>query len=212
MSLPVLIVGGGGHAKVLIEALHLRSVTILGILDADPALVGQKILGIPVIGGDEKATEYPFNDVRLVNGMGSVDVPDKRIGLFEKFKNQGFSFATVIHPSAVIASDVKLGEGTQIMAGAVIQPGSRIGRNVIINTRASIDHDCQIGDHVHVAPGATLSGGVSVGSKTHIGTGATVIQGIRIGSGSIVGAGALVLKNVPDSVTITGVPSRVVNK
>ena len=212
MSLPVLIVGGGGHAKVLIEALRLRSVSILGIIDADPAYAGQKILGVPVIGGDEKATEYPLNDVQLVNGVGSIDIPEKRRGLFEKFKSKGFSFATVIHPSAVVASDVELGEGAQIMAGAVIQPGSSIGRNVIINTNASIDHDCQIGDHVHVAPGATLSGGVSVGTKTHIGTGATVIQGIRIGSGSIVGAGALVLKHVSDSVTITGVPARVVKK
>ena len=212
MNTPVLILGAGGHAKVLIEALLATSAVIAGIVDADPEVVGTTILGISVIGGDELVREFPQTEILLVNGIGSVGLPVRRQRLFESFKALGYSFATVIHSSAVVASDVEVEEGAQIMAGVVIQPGTRIGSNVVVNTRASVDHDCVIGDHSHIAPGVTLSGGVIVGDMCHIGTGATVIQGVHIGSGSVIGAGALVLKDVPKSVTVVGVPAQVVNK
>ena len=212
MSAPVLILGAGGHAKVLIEALLASSAVIAGIVDPDPAMVGTKLLGVPVLGGDELVREFPQAEILLVNGLGSVGLPLRRRELFERFKEMGYGFATVIHPSAVVASDIELGEGAQLMAGAVVQPGSRIGSNVIVNTRASVDHDCIIGDHVHIAPGVTLSGGVVVGDSCHIGTAATIIQGVRIGSGSVIGAGALVLKDVPHSVTVVGVPAKVVKQ
>jgi len=210
MMLPIVILGAGGHAKVLIEALLADAAVIAGIVDADPALGGMQLLGVPVLGGDELVETFPASEIMLANGIGSVGLPVRRRELFERFKNRGYRFAAVIHPSAVIASDVELGEGVQIMAGAVIQPGSRIGSNAVINTRASVDHDCRIGEHTHLAPGVTLSGAVTVGGTCHIGTGATVIQGIAIGSHSVIGAGALVLKNVPSSVTVVGVPARVV--
>lgn len=210
MSEPVLLVGGGGHAKVLVEALLAGDAVIAGIVDADPARQGKDVLGVPVIGGDEVAGEYPAGEIRLVNAVGSTGLPVVRRGIFERFAARGFRFASVAHPSAVIASDVELGEGAQVMAGAVIQPGCRIGANTIINTRASVDHDCVIGDHAHIAPGVTLSGGVTVGEGCHIGTGATVIQGITIGEGSVVGAGAVVTKDVAAGVTVVGVPAKVV--
>jgi len=212
MKVPIVVLGAGGHAKVLIEALRASSAELLGIVDPDLALMGRKVMGVPVLGGDDKVMQYRPDDVQLVDGVGSVTLPQRRTDLFEKFKKRGFSFATVVHPSAVVASDVELGEGAQIMAGAIIQPGTRIGRNSIINTGASVDHDCQIGDHVHVAPGVTLSGAVTVGAGTHIGTGATVVQGVRIGSGGVVGAGALVLNDVPDKVTVMGVPAKAVKQ
>lgn len=212
MSLPVIILGAGGHAKVLIEALLASSAVIAGIADPDPALVGTTILTVPVLGGDYVVDEFPPSEIQLVNGLGSVGIPARRQKLFVTFCNKGYSFARVVHPSAVIASDVELGEGSQIMAGAVIQPGCRIGINSIINTRASVDHDCIIGDHVHVAPGVTLSGGVSIGACSHIGTGATVIQGISIGTESIIGAGSVVLKEVRPFVTVVGVPARMVTR
>lgn len=212
MNLPVIVLGSGGHAKVLIEALLASSVEIVGIVDEDPAQKGKSILGIPVIGNDDTVNQYRPGAVQLVNGLGSVGVPERRREIFERFSALGYGFASVVHPSAVIASDAEIGEGAQIMAGAVIQPGSGIGRNAIINTRASVDHDCIIGDHTHIAPGVTLSGGVRVGAGAHIGTGATVIQGIDIGNDSLVGAGALVLKNVPSGVTVVGVPARVAQK
>lgn len=208
MSLPVIILGAGGHSKVLIEALLVSSAVIVGIVDPNPALVGTKVLGAPVLGGDEIVNEYPPSQVHLVNGLGSVGLPANRQQLYERFKSLGYTFATVVHPSAVVASDVVLCEGAQVMAGAVIQPGCRIGANSIINTRASVDHDCIIGDHVHISPGVTFSGGVTVGACSHIGTGATVIQGISIGSGCLVAAGAVVTKDIADGAKVRGVPAR----
>lgn len=208
MSLPVLLLGAGGHAKVLVEALLKAGELIAGIVDPDPKLVGANIFGIPVLGGDSVVSEFPSSEILLVNGLGSVGLLSKRQQLFERFKAMGYNFAIVVHPSAVIASDVGLGEGSQIMAGAVIQPGSCIGMNSIINTRASVDHDCTIYDHVHIAPGVTLSGGVAVGACSHIGTGATVIQGISINNGCLVAAGAVVTKDISDGAKVRGVPAQ----
>jgi UDP-perosamine 4-acetyltransferase len=213
MSISVIILGAGGHAKVLITALMASSVVIAGIVDSDTALIGTKIFGIPVLGGDGLVVnEFSSSETMLVNGLGSVSLPVKRKQLFENFKSLGYGFVTVIHPSAVIALDVVIDEGAQVMAGAVIQTGTRIGSNCIINTRASVDHDCSIGDHSHIAPGVTLSGGVTVGACSHIGTGATVVQGVSIGAESIIGAGSVVLKDVAPRITVVGVPAKMVKR
>lgn len=212
MNLPVIILGAGGHAKVLIDALLASSAVIAGIVDSDLTLTGNTVLGVPVLGGDDVVGAFLPAEIRLVNGLGSVGLPVKRRQLFERFKDRGYTFATVLHPSAVVASDVLLGEGAQVMAGAVIQPGCRIGINSIVNTRASVDHDGMIGDHVHIAPGVTLSGGVKIGAGSHLGTGTVVIQGIAIGEMSLVGAGSLVLKDVAPGVTVFGVPAKMVKR
>lgn len=208
MSLPVIILGAGGHSKVLIETLLASSAVIKGIVDSNPTLAGSRILGVPVLGGDDVVDKFTPSQIRLVNGVGSIGLPILRQRLYERFKLLGYDFATVIHPSAVVASDVIFGEGAEVMAGTVIQPGSHIGCNAIINTRASVDHDCIIGDHVHISPGVTLSGGVDVGAGSHIGTGATLIQGISIGCGCLVAAGAVVVKDISGGVMVRGVPAR----
>lgn len=204
----LIIIGAGGHAKVLIEALLASSAVIKGIVDSNPMLAGSCILGVPVLGGDDVVVEFTPAQIQLVNGVGSIGLPNLRQRLYERFKILGYDFSTVIHPSAVVTSDVILGEGSQVMAGAVIQPGSHIGCNTIINTRASVDHDCIIGDHVHISPGVTLSGGVDIGAGSHIGTGATLIQGISIGCGCLVAAGAVVVKDITDGEMVRGVPAR----
>jgi sugar O-acyltransferase (sialic acid O-acetyltransferase NeuD family) len=211
MNLPVIILGAGGHAKVLIEALRTSNVSIAGITDADVARLNSSVMGVPVLGNDSMIDRHRPDSILLVNGVGSVNLPRVRTALFERFKGRGFSFAIVRHASAVIASDTVLGEGAQVMAGAVIQPGCRIGMDTIVNTNATIDHDCEIGNHAHVAPGVTLSGGVRVGVGTHVGTGATVIQGIVIGKNCLVAAGAVVTTNVRDDTTVVGVPAREVH-
>lgn len=208
MNYPVIILGAGGHAKVLIDALRLQSIELLGIADTDIGKRGLSLMGVPVIGGDEEVMAYPVEAICLVNGVGSVRVNPLRRQLFEHFKNKGYRFANVIHPSAIIAIDVVLSEGAQIMAGTVIQTGCHIGINAVINTGSVVDHDCHIGDHVHISPGATLSGGVSVGENAHIGTGATVIQGIQIGHNSLVAAGAVVISDVPNGVIVAGIPAK----
>ncbi|MDB5866722.1 MAG: acyltransferase [Betaproteobacteria bacterium] len=208
MSEPVIVIGAGGHARVLLDVLRLRGVEVLGVVDNDCAKRGQTVGGVPVTGGDEEVQNHPAHGVRLVNAVGTVGVSPQRSGVFERFKQHGYRFAEVIHPSATIAADAVLCEGAQIMAGAIVQTGCRVGRNSILNTRASIDHDCEIGDHVHVAPGVTLSGNVSVGEGSHVGTGATVIQGVRIGRHCLIAAGAVVVRDVLDGVGVAGVPAR----
>ena len=208
MRRPVIILGGGGHAKVAIGALLAAGVPILGIADPDPSLTGRTVLGVPFLGDDEAVLAHPPGTVELVVGLGSTGLPEKRASLFEAFKKRGYSFASVISPSAVVGVEVVLLEGAQVMAGAVIQPGTTIGRNAIVNTRASVDHDCVIGAHTHIAPGVTLSGFVHVGEGSLIGTGASVIQGIHIGKGCLVGAGSVVLQDLPDGTKAWGVPAR----
>jgi UDP-perosamine 4-acetyltransferase len=203
-----LIIGAGGHAKVLIDAMRTRSIEPSGITDVDPEKTGTTILGVPIIGNDDIIKKYSSVSTHLVNGLGSVRTDNARRRIFARFSDDGYRFEAVIHFSAIIAADVLWLEGIQIMAGVVIQTGCRFGKNVLVNTRASIDHDCQIGDHVHIAPGVILSGGVSVKDDSHIGTGATIIQNISIGRRSMVAAGAVVTKDVADGVMVAGIPAR----
>jgi UDP-perosamine 4-acetyltransferase len=208
MSLPLIMLGAGGHAKVLIDALRTAGVAVNGLTDADPAKAGTHILGVPVLGDDEEVLSFAPEAVRLVNGIGSVRIPYLRRRLFDDFRKSGYAFAQVVHPRAIVAGDVVLAEGVQVMAGAVLQTGSRIGENAIINTRAVVDHDCVIGSHVHISPGAVLCGGVVIGDASHIGAGATLIQGVRIGANCMVAAGAVVIRDVPDGMTVMGVPAK----
>lgn len=208
---PVIVIGAGGHAKVLIAALKRLGVRILGATDADAAKHGQTILDVPVLGGDEILAAHGLATVLLVNGLGTVDRTEARRAIHERLTARGFRFATVVDPLAHIAGPVEIGEGAQVLAGAVVQPGARLGVNCIVNTRAAIDHDCIIGAHAHIAPGATLSGSVRVGEGAHVGTGASVIHNVRIGAGAVVGAGAAVIRDIPDGAVAVGVPARAFN-
>ncbi len=212
MSLPVILTGAGGHAKVLVDALRVAGREIKGILLPDKSLWGTSIWGIPVVGDDDCIDRYRIDEIEIVNGIGSIRDPSTRKNVFTKMKNKGFCFATVVHPSAVVSVESSSREGTQIMAGAIIQAGCEIGRNVIINTGAIVDHDCHIGDHVHLAPGVSISGGVMVGAGTHIGTGASVIQGITIGESVVVAAGSVVTQDIADGVQVRGIPARILKE
>ena len=195
MDLPVIVVGGGGHAKVLVSTLLLQHRRVLGFVDPKPLLA--PLLGNPYLGADDAVFLHSPDQVVLVNGVGSTGSTHLRRAIYEKFTEKRYTFATVIHPSAIIAPEVDIAHGVQVMAGVVVQPGSRLGANVIINTGARVDHDCSIDPHAHIAPGVTLSGNVHVGEGAHIGTGASIIHGITIGAASVVGAGAVVVENVP---------------
>lgn len=209
MNRPAIVIGSGGHARVLISALNALQREVFGILHPDATLVGQSIAGIRILGNDDKVREYASDTIELVNGIGSVSSTAKRKDIFIKFKKKGYSFAQIIHPSATIMPDVQSGEGVQIMAGAIVQTGCVIGNNAIVNTGAILDHDCMIGAHVHVASGAVLSGGVRIGEMAHIGTAAIIIQGIKIGYEAIIGAGAVVIRDVPPGKKAIGNPARI---
>jgi sugar O-acyltransferase (sialic acid O-acetyltransferase NeuD family) len=120
--------------------------------------------------------------------------------------------ATLVHPSAVVSPDARVGAGTVILPRAVINAGAEIGRNCIINTAAVVEHDCRIGDHVHVSPAATLGGGVVIEPLAQIGIGATVLPGVHIGMETIIGGGCLVIRDAPPHATLIGVPARVLRR
>lgn len=206
MPLPLIVVGGAGHAKVLVSTLLLQQRVILGFVDPKESLPA--LLGVSRLGGDDEVLHHSPSQIHLVNGVGSIGSTALRRAVYERFREKGYIFDQVIHASAEIAPETDAGEGVQVMARAVIQPGTRLGENVVINTGALIDHDCRIDAHAHIAPGATLSGSVHIGKGAHIGTGASIIQGIEIGEGSIVGAGAVVVRNVPAGTTVVGVPAK----
>ena len=208
MDKPVIIIGAGGHARVLFDCLRLQGVNVLGMLDKAGTENGN--FDLPIIGDDSAISEYPSDTVELVNGLGSVGNMNLRTSIFSRFKKLGYRFRSVIHPSAMIAHDCELGEGVQVLAGAVINTGTKIAADTIVNTGAIVDHECIVGSHVHIAPGCTLSGGIHIGDGTHIGTGATIIQGISIGNRALVAAGAVVVKNVPDGEKVMGVPAKIV--
>lgn len=213
MTQPLIVIAAGGHAKVLIDALRRTGVTPVACVDADPRRVGDRLLGVPVVGDDDwlRHSHAP-GSVLLINGVGGIGDTTVRQRVFERFSTWGYNFATVVDPSAIIAQDVELGEGTQILAGAILQPGTRLGHNSIVNTRAAIDHDGCVGAHCHIAPGAILSGAVTIADNVHVGTGAAVVQGVRIATRAIVGAGAVVIRDIGEGEVVVGNPARVIRR
>jgi len=193
----LVLVGGGGHAKVVIDAIREAGFyEICGIVD--PALKkGTRVLGVKVLGGDKTLPEIFKNGIRhAFIGVGSIGDFHIREDIYKHIKAIGFKLPVVTHPKSVVAKGVYIGEGTFIAARAVVNTGTWIGRNVIINTSSSVDHDCTIEGFAHIAPGAVLSGGVKVGYGTHIGTGAKVIQNVTIGRECMIGSGEVIRRTV----------------
>lgn len=205
-NLPLIVIGAGGHARVLLSTLLQLGKHVVGFTELEAS--EKALLGIPCIGSDDAILTYDPQSVLLVNGIGSVRSVSNRLKIYDFFVSRNYRFASVIHSSACIVSDAQIDAGVQIMAGAIVQTGCVAHENSIINTGAQLDHDCIIDAHAHVGPGAVLSGSVHVGTRAHVGAGATVIQGVHIGPEAIVGAGAVVLSDVPASCTVVGVPAR----
>ncbi len=208
MRKPVIIVGAGGHAKVVVQALRRTQAEILGLVDTAPEKAGTQVMGVAVLGGDAVLTEYGPEKVSLAMGIAGNGSNALRRALFEKFKTDGYAFETIVDPTAAVGDEVTMGEGTQAIAGSIVQPAVRIGKNSIINTRASVDHDCRIGDHVHIAPGATVCGGVHLADGVFVGAGATLIANVRVGADTVIAAGAVVTEDLPSGVRARGVPAQ----
>ncbi len=207
-----IVLGGGGHAKVLIDAIQAcENIEAVGILDRDQKLWGKEIFGVPVLGSDEQIDELRGDADWFIVGIGSVGNPETRIKFFEKGIAAGLRPIIVIHPSSIVSPHAEIGAGSMLYAGSIVNPGARIGQNVIVNTGAIIEHDCELGDHAHIATGARLAGTVKIGRGAHIGAGATVIQNCEIGDFAVVGAGAVVIKSVPSAMTVIGNPARILH-
>jgi len=204
MTLKAILIGAGGHARVVAEIALLNNIEIIGLVDASLEMGQIWDHGIRCLGRDELiTTAYTISEIVLLNGIGSLPGDHGiRKSLFQKFISAGYLFPVIIHPRAIVSSMAHLESGTQVMAGAIINSNAHIGKNTIINTGSIVEHDCRIGADVHIAPGAVLSGGVLLNSGVHIGTGSVVIQNIALGSNVVVGAGAVVSKNIPDNTIV----------
>lgn len=197
MKKDIILIGGGGHCKVVIDAIRKSGdFNVYGILDPN-ITAGETILGVKVLGADNiipglsaKGIKYAFISI------GSIGDCSKRKKIDAMLKKAGLKLPAIVHPGAIVAEGARFEEGTFIAAGSVIGPDVKIGRNVIINTLSSVDHDCIIGDFVHIAPGVTLSGGVNIGDETHVGTGANVTQYLIIGQRCMIGAGQTIRHNM----------------
>ncbi len=208
-SEPVVIVGAGGHGKVLLDICRASSREVAGFLDENPSLP-PSIHGTPIIGTDDMLDDATFvASHSFVLGVGDIGV---RKSLNSRLLDANAPLATLIHPSAVISEFVTIGAGSTVHAGSIVNIDTIIGMHCVINTGASVDHDCVLADGVQISPGARLAGGVRCEENVFIGTGAAVLPNVVIGKNSIVGGGSSAAKNVPENVTVFGVPARIVRK
>ncbi|MBX3112566.1 MAG: acetyltransferase [Fimbriimonadaceae bacterium] len=202
MTPRIAIIGGGGHARVVVDLARALGRTIVGIFDDRPGQQGQSVDGCPVVGTLMDLVGRPRDDFEAVVAIGANDV---RLRVASECPTK---WATLVHPAATVSPSATLGHGTLVMAGAVVQPGTTLGDHVVVNTRASVDHDGVVADGVHIAPGATVCGGVHIGDGALVGAGAVLLPGARVGAWAVVGAGAVVRDEVPAAETWVGVPAK----
>lgn len=204
-----IVIGAGGHAAVVADALLAAGTEVLGFTDTDTALHGSMLCGLPVLGDDRALLDHDPGAVWLANGLGSLgnQAQPLRQRVQEHLESQGWRFCQVVHPGAIVSRFARLGAAAQVMAGAVVQPGASIAAGVIINTRAVVEHDADIGAWSHVAPGAVVCGQAVIGSGSHVGAGAVVRQGLHLGAHTLLGAGAVAVADFSGDGVLIGVPA-----
>ncbi|MFS3928314.1 acetyltransferase [Priestia flexa] len=201
----LLILGAGGHGKVVSEIAQLmKQWDEIAFLDDREDI--SEVMGIPIVGKladlQVLSSEYEYAFVAIGNNAA-------RLKWIEELNTHQFKIPNLVHPSSIVSAKSYIEEGTVIMAGAVINPDVRIGRSCIINTASTIDHECILQEGVHTSPGVNIGGTVRVGKRTWICIGASIINNINIGDDSIIAAGAVVIKDVPNNVLVAGVPASI---
>jgi sugar O-acyltransferase (sialic acid O-acetyltransferase NeuD family) len=209
-TITCVIVGGGGHARVLIDALQeSRSAHRLAVVERDPSRWGTALFDVPIVGGDEQLAKLIAGGAAyFAIGLGGTSDNGPRRRLFESALAAGLTPLTIVHPRAIVSRHARIGRGAQVLAGAIVNAGAVLGEHVIVNSGAIVEHDCRIDDHAHVATGARLASGVSVGAGAHVGAGATVRQLMTIGTNAVIAAGAVVVHDVAALQTVAGVPAK----
>lgn len=203
-----LVVGAGGHGRVVLDILmRMDAFEIVGFLDSNSDLRGRRVDGVPVLGSLDDALRLreELGVRRAVVAIGDNGV---RRSFAEQLEAGGFELVNAIHPSANIARNVSLGCNIVVAAGALVCAHGQIGDSVILNTGCIVDHETLIGTASHICPGARIAGRVVVESGAFVGIGATIIQSVRVGYEAVVGAGAVVISDVAPMSTVVGVPAR----
>lgn len=188
----LILLGGGGHCKSVIDVAESAGYTILGILDK-PELVGTRILDYEIIGVDDDIPQY-VDKAAFVITVGQIKSPAIRQKLDRLVKQAGGKLATIVASDAYVSKYATVGEGAVVMHKAFVNAGAKIGRNCIINTMANIEHDCEIGDFCHISTGTMVNGDTKVGKNTFVGSGSVLYNGIEVKEDSIIPAGTVVRK------------------
>ncbi len=205
----VVIIGAGGHGKVVLDILRAAGqFQPVGFVDADIRLAGTKVGGVPVLGPSNVLPK--LRQQRVAHAIVAIGDNRTRQRYLAAIEAEGFELVSAIHPRSFVSPTARLGRNVVVCPGASIITEARIGDGTIINTGAIVEHECELAEAVHVAPGACLAGRVRIGACAFIGIGAQVIQCLAVGDGATVGAGAVVLQDVPDGATVVGVPARIV--
>lgn len=203
MKNKLIIIGASGHGKVVADiAIKMNKWQSIAFLDDDQII--KTSMGLEVIGTTADAFTYK-DEADFFVAIGSNTTREK---IQEKLIEQGLNVVSLIHPTAVIGTDVEVGFGTAVMAGVVINSSTRIGNGCIINTSSSLDHDNAIEDYVHISPGVNMAGTVKVGKGTWLGIGSVISNNVNICSGCKVGVGAVVVKDITEPGTYVGIPVR----
>ncbi len=206
MRKKTVIIGAGGHAKVVMDILLANpEIEVVGLIDKRD---GSNIRGYKRLGDDSLLPELLRQDIR--HAFVAVGDNDLRRRLAKRAAALGFQFINAISPHAVVSETASLGNGIALMPGSIINADARIGDHAIVNTGASVDHDCMIGSLTHLAPGCRLAGGVTTGEGVFLGIGSKTVDQAFIGAWSVVGAGAVVVGDIPDRCLAYGVPARIV--
>lgn len=196
-ALPLVLLGAGGHAKVVLSLARAAGFEVVGV--CDPELAKREVThwrGVAVLGSDEALDAVSPAGTSLANGIGQLVGGSARRNTFLRLRQRGFRFPALVHPRAWVDPTAVLSEGVQVMAGVVVQADCRVNENAILNTGACIDHDCTIGAHVHIAPGARLCGTVTLGDQVFVGSGATVLPNLTLGAEAVVAAGSTLAQNL----------------
>lgn len=206
----LVVAGAGGHARAVLDALRTSAMGFepVACTDPDPALRGEAIEGVPIVGGDDLLPDLLGTGVAAAClGVGGTGENRPRARLYEHLRALGFELPAVVHGFAHIARSATLGSATVVLAGAVVGARAAMGDDVIVGSGALVEHDSQIADHVHLASGCVLGGAVTLAAYAHVGLGATILQGRKVGERAVVGAGAVVVSDVPPGQTVVGCPA-----
>lgn len=206
----LILVGGGGHCKSVIDVAESAGFSILGILER-PEEVGKKVLDYEVLGTDDDMAKYA-DQAEFIVTVGQIKSPNLRIKLHQMLLDAGCRLATIIAPTAHVSKYASIGEGTVIMHKAVVNADAKIGKGCIINTFANIEHEVVIGDHCHISTGAIVNGASVVGEESFIGSQCVINQCVTIGKRVIIGAGSVVVSDLPDNSIVAGVPAKPLNQ
>lgn len=202
---PLILLGGGGHCKSVIDVAEGAGYSILGVLDV-PGEVGKKILSTKIIGTDDDIPAY-IDMAEFVITVGFIKDPTTRIKLYNRVINAGGKLATIISNTAYVSKYATIGAGTVVMHHAFVNAGARVGDNVILNTFVNIEHDAIIGNQCHISTGSMVNGDCRVGSNCFIGSQSVLVNGIVVGDDIIVSAGSLVRKSITEKGIYSGNPA-----